>query len=844
AYLWQLLDKKIDQRGPALAYLRLAGLTLLLLAGLYASLWLAFYAVPLGVHLGRIVIDFLGHLPRFWRDLWETILALNWREIQWGWVPFAVLGSILMGYTATLVVVMPAAVLILYSRAWQRALNTVSSSYNRAWAWGLSALVVIAAVVIFILSGRQPQQRAFALLDRPPATPAAAEDLLAQQEAIRAGLLNAYLSPFRYFSAVGEVRHVREMYRSGLKLSDQGAAQVQQLYETVARPVLYAPVNPVQPADTNRWENRAQREESRQAAELYQNFFDRPIIEAEREAVVRAARSTWSIDQARTAWQAVDDREVHLVRQEVTLNELGDWAEIELYEVYQNQTGQRQEVVYYFNLPESAVITGLWLGNSADRAERFAYRVSPRGAAQALYRNEVNYFRDPALVEQIGPRQYRLRAFPVEPLNMRRDESGRHSTLEAGPPLHLWLTYRALAGGGAWPLPQLAEKRNVYWDAASTRLVNGQPMPADDETWLPASIPATSPREAVAHRVNFPGGTSVLLEPVVAADLPQPPANLVLAVVLDRSRSMAGHVAAVKAALGRLSELAGTGATVDVYLTSSKFRGEEPARVTLAELDVDHILYYGGQNAAELLAQFDALQQGENYDAVLVLTDDSGYEVGSDEVDVPVPVAPVWLVHLAGDLPLGYDDDTLAAIQSSGGGVAGSVEEALTRLAVRLEAGSDEAAPDVIDGYVWTNEPTQAVKSGPQAVVHPPTDDFAAFAARRLILAEMQRRRGQLDRLETLDELHAIAVEHGVVTPYSSMIVLVNSEQQRLLNKLEADKDRFQREYEEVGETQEADPFAVTGVPEPEEWLLIGLASGMLGWYIYSLRRQAQRQLA
>ncbi|MBK6431149.1 hypothetical protein [Candidatus Amarolinea dominans] len=82
-----------------------------------------------------------------------------------------------------------------------------------------------------------------------------------------------------------------------------------------------------------------------------------------------------------SAWQAVDDREVRLLRQEVTVTPQGDWAEIELIEVYQNVTALRQEVVYYFSLPESAVVTGLWLGPSADREHRFAYRISPRGAA-------------------------------------------------------------------------------------------------------------------------------------------------------------------------------------------------------------------------------------------------------------------------------------------------------------------------------------------------------------------------------------------------------------------------------------------------------------------------------
>ena len=49
--------------------------------------------------------------------------------------------------------------------------------------------------------------------------------------------------------------------------------------------------------------------------------------------------------------QVVDDRKVRLNRQEVTVEEHGDWAKIELYEVYQNVTGDIQEVIYYFNLP-------------------------------------------------------------------------------------------------------------------------------------------------------------------------------------------------------------------------------------------------------------------------------------------------------------------------------------------------------------------------------------------------------------------------------------------------------------------------------------------------------------
>ena len=65
----------------------------------------------------------------------------------------------------------------------------------------------------------------------------------------------------------------------------------------------------------------------------------------------------------------------------------------------------------------------------------------------------------------------------------------------------------------------------------------------------------------------------------------------------------------------------------------------------------------------------------------------------------------------------------------------------------------------------------------------------------------MQRNKGKLSQTQTLDYLHKIAVEQSIVTPYSSMIVLVNDEQRRRLEELEKQGDRFQREKEQVGET-------------------------------------------
>jgi putative PEP-CTERM system integral membrane protein len=266
-------------------------------------------------------------------------------------------------------------------------------------------------------------------------------------------------------------------------------------------------------------------------------------------------------------------------------------------------------------------------------------------------------------------------------------------------------------------------------------------------------------------------------------------------------------------------------------------------------LHPEQIVYFGGQNAAQLISQFETLQQENpsthSYNAVIVLTDGTGYELGATNEQATAPPFPVWVVHVGGDLPLGYDDQTLEAIQASGGGVSGSIEEALQRIAVSLDLpqdGSLEMAPakDLLGGYLWIVQPTEqaetALPAGAQVQIHTPDDPFAALAARRLILAEMQRNRGSIDNIETLDALHTLAMEYGIVTPYSSMIVLVDWQQQNMLNNLSNLKDRYQREVEAIGETTPSTPLPLRGVPEPQEWLLIGLAVALLAYEIVKKR--------
>lgn len=850
-FVWELLDKKIDGRGAVWQQLRAVGLTLYALTALYVGIWLAFYALPLGVAMLRGFFEMLLNLDDVFRGLWNAFLDFPRNLV---WIPFMVFGAATFVFSATLLVLMPIAVPILVLRGWWRAMKTYVARFGAVPAAALGTAATALCIFLVIWLNQQPQRAALALLENPPSTAAQAQTIAQQEAHVRAGLLNAYLAPQRYISSLGEVNHIRELYHATMDLPYESGAQVERLYEVFAAPLLYQPAG--EPVVNARWNDGAMFRESRQAAELYAKYFDQEIVEGERETVLAALSSTWEITNAQQAIQTADDREIHLNKQELNFVEHGDWADFELHEEYQNETGQRQEVVYYITLPESAVLTGVWLGNSDNRADRFVYRVAPRGAAQQVYRNQVRVNRDPALVEQIGPRQYRVRVFPLEPKTMTYGEASpigyRSSILHQGPPLHMWLTWRVLAKDNQWTLPYLAEKRNVYWDEKTVRTVNGAPTPAPltpnpspngREEWLPARIPANG-AQPIAHRFDLPGGQTVVAQPLPASALPALPSNLRLAVVVDRSRSMAPHANAVNDALEQFKQIAARGNVLDVYLTASPYRGEQPSRVNLDALDRNALSYLGGQNPAELLKQFSTLRGADSYDAVFVLTDGTGYALGKSDFETTLTM-PLWFVHLDGKFPLGYDDATLQMIQASGGGVTDNVQEAQQRLALALALKRGEsianasggAFADWVGGYAWTTLPTSAAQT--QFGEIPSEESFAPFAARRLILTNVQRERASLGQLNTLDELHALAKQYSVVSPYSSMIVLVNAQQQRELDEAEKQGDRFQRETEEVGNTQQS-PFDVTAVPEPHEYLLMAVGAGLLVWYLRKTRRKAR----
>ncbi|WP_246844638.1 TIGR02921 family PEP-CTERM protein [Hydrocoleum sp. CS-953] len=786
------------KRIPLVSWLQLFAHTLMLLTGLYVGILMLFYAVPVSVILLQEFFSF------YWLQgiISELTYAPNYA--------FTLLLSLfVLALSTTFFVFMPSALASLYVHSGQRILRMFAFQNGHQRTFQGAVAVIIAWMILFVSFQQQPQVVAFQMLDLPVRNNSDRQELLANSNLIKDGLLNAYLSSYRYLSTAARSNQIRIMYRSTFGLPESINQGLQDYFNHLVSPFLY----------------KGSDKDKEKAAKLYSDFFDTPIQKAEQKTILNALQSTANIDEVKAGLLNIGEQKVWLKNQEINVTENGDWADIELYEIYENQTFEPQEILYYFTLPESAVITGIWLGDTDNRAQRFPFKVSPRGAAQKVYNSQVRRERpvDPALLEKVGPRQYRLRAFPVPAkLSVRERKNNPDQPTQ----MHLWLTYQVMAKDNSFALPELTEKRNIYWNKDTKRIYNGKSVGGDREAWLPPSLPAVAQTTPQQHQINFANGYQISAQPLVTREKFLPESER-FAVVVDTSYSMRTKTKELKQNIDWLvangfGDLSFGNGDADIYLTDVGF---PPERIDdISQFDAKEVTFFGTLQYKEMLEQFLQLREDTRYNGVILVTDEGSYELSDDSQEMPNLSAPLWMLHL-GAMPPAYDDATLKLMQQSGGGVATKVTEVFQQVTAKSKLG--KSVVSVADGYAWFMEK----KSGGETI----EDSFAPLAAQQLVLGLSKKM--NLDTLDELDAIHAIAKTYKIVTPYSSMIVLVNDEQREALKRAEAAADRFNRKVEDGKEqlTDPNNPLDAASVPEPG--MILGMVVMGIGLWVSQKRR-------
>jgi len=797
SYLSDILIKK-ENTPTWLRYFQQVGHALLLIIGIYSAILLSFFTIPL---LAQFI---------------TVLFQIDWLDFsivdffQFGF--FAVLFGCFFLLTSTVFIAMPIAAFFLYTKAFA---NKFTSGVLLGKLIMLITLFVnLALLVTFNLS--QSQEFAFQELEKDFSVLENQQAFIINSAKIKEGLLNAYLSPYRYFGSKEANTEVSSMYGDAFNFKPATCLHIQKAFNWIAAPFMY---------------NGHSREDVRRAQQYYSEYFDANIQRAEKTAISSALKSTWNRDGIEAGLLNINQEMVFIEKQEVTVTEMKDVAEIEIYESYVNHTFDRQEIFYYFTLPSNAVFTSMWLSDD-DKKKKYAFKVSPRGAAQQVYRNEVKRRVDPSLLEQVGPNQYRLRAFPIEAKT--REHRGRNFDVIDGKPFHLWLSYKVLMNEkNEWPLPIVQEKRNVFWNKKTQLTINGKSVDKTDD-WLPSHIPAKYSGSRKKHSVQISDSISIEIDPEAITHTPMSSERKKMAVLIDGSYSMNGSREALMEAIEKL----GNSHIQEYHPRDMEFFfineavKKYPLPELLSDLQSNKLIFFKGKSYSEMLELYQKSNKvDELVDAVLILSDAGNYESAKNSsVELKLINSPVYLWHLSEKKASIYTDDFLEIIQNTEGAIVGNLDELSKVIELNLY---DQGVLSYKDGAMFKLKKTDPSSLDAKAAADSPISEIAT----KLFIEKMKVPKEGPERLALLDEAHRLALKEKIVTTFSSMIVLVNDRQKKALEEAEKADDRFQREKETGAEMPGANIDA-TGVPEPHEWLLLAIVFLLLLYRYYERKRQ------
>jgi len=755
------------------------------LVGLYLGLLLGIPLFPTTVFFLDEIVMTLGSIS------WDTIFNFT-RGIFTN--PLAALLIILLFMTMAFFLITPLILITVYIRQFFARCRVVALSRIAV----VVASLLLVMTLVFSQSYQQPQQRAFELTQILPTNLESRRELINEAEVVREGLRNAYLGAYRYLSTTGSSRLVAKSYGDIFGKNSLIAEGAQQFFNGLASPFLYQGENFTS--------------DKQLAADRYQQFFDTPIEKGEKQSILAAVRATWESEQSEAGLMNAASHYVLLTDQSIKVKEHGDSATVTITQTLLNQTYQAQEVVFHFELPEDAVVTGLWMSDDSDHPEKFEHVVTPRGAAQSVYKAEVQRRIDPALLEKVGPVQYRLRAFPI-PARVVDHKKGSNRYRKAYRDFSVsaaavQFQYRvSIDANGRWPMPVLLEKRNVYWNKQTARSHKVK----SSANWLPDSLPSSNTPTAQTHTLLIEGQT---IE-AIPRDSRQPvdTFNTPIAVLVDGSYSMNEVEDVVQE---QLHWLQSRGFNYELFFCQTTCTA-----TNIRELE--NQVYFGNSQLLEQLSQWRTVTD-KQYAAVFVLTDAGSYELSPDKaLPFTTFVQPLWLVHLSEKLPYAYADTVIDAVNDSGGFIARSLAKATERFLWTQQLGQtiqEGMLIGVSQGYFWYQ------RDGQPTVEE--NDPFTALAADRWMTYLAAN--NDKTQLANLDYIHRVAKQFNIVSFYSSMLVLVDDRQRQLLQEAEAKDDRFEREVEigveALGNPEDA--FSVPSVPEPEEWALLIIAGCLL----------------
>ncbi len=735
----------------------------------------AYFGVLTAFFMPIILVSFIKFLISinylaFFAGLITAIISTAGLALLYS-VLFFIFMFLLFVFTVGFFIVTPIVCIFMYSGSFFTKFKELKERLNLKKARIISYSFAVVFIALGVVLSIQPDSSWY---EGKPV-----QELLKNQDKLRTTLVNNYLARYRYLGD-NRIDFIKEGYINVLGLNKSFADTAQKAFTVVALPFIYQG-NFVKDAES--------------AGEKYEEIFDANIQDGERKIILKALKTTNTRDEIKAGLLDKDKKTVKRISKKITTEADKDSliAKVSIQEEYENTTSEIQEVYYEFYLPEGAVITSLKLGPNLE----YEGVISPKGAARKTYENQVRRRIDPALLEQTGPRQYRMRVFPIP-----TDKSKQKIKFE-------YLTYIDPETGEV-PLPVITQERNVFSKEQSRNI-------------KPVKVETKGLNTELAQYSKIDSGYVYFVPHKKSTFNLNDIKGLKIAFLLDKSYSSKdiswGNY--IKSNLPIIDLIKNN--QMDLYFFSDelgqRIKLRSPKQIRRFEL-------YGKTH------RLNALQAiPDNYDVVLMFTDSSDFDSHiKPEKSKPFEF-PVYLIHANGNIPQYIDDLTINVIKSGGKSVTTPIQ-AFKHFSLSQNAN----ILDVNDYGTWFYSktlPDKAIKAAPESY-------FNTMAANMYIKSLIKEQ--DTSDIQVLDNIHSLAKEFSAVTPYSSLIALVNDRQKQALKEAEAKDDRFRADYDIGAESLESPSgeglLNVGSVPEPEEWLLIFLVFAILLAYLNKKRIQ------
>ena len=546
--------------------------------------------------------------------------------------------------------------------------------------------------------------------------------------------------------------YVKDAYTEILNFSDISAELVQQSFVALAYPFVY----------------QGSLDRSQIALKSFEYLFGRDLYGSS---------------------QATGVKNVNLVEREISAKTdyEGLIATVTVTEEYQNSTFQDQEVIYEFSLPADSVVIDLKLGPELE----FPGIIAPKGAAARTYQQEVTRRRDPALLEETGPSQYRLRVFPVP---------AKNSNVILGKNQKVQFSYVTPITFKGFGLPVYSKEQNIK-TGKIRYLVEGQDVTSDGAYLTNDSISDTiqspcSRKNSILANAKFASASAYLIPNIALVDgsdcgkdgasLAKTAKNLRIALIFDVSYTNKNNklIDQTKDLIKNNSSLLSEN-TVEVYKFNDLLSEGKIIKDTSDDnFDFD---FFGVSDWVKAVHDLDG-----TYDFAILITNEDQpplKQTTSIKKDFPVYLVheneiPPYTTTITGELFQGGGNIFTDMTGAFNAGVVGSMAKNHSGGNELIMPGPtfsyySDVSVDQLMGVDWLN-----INSG--------VDSLSKIIAKKLVDRKMKGQPGALDsQIGFLDTLHKFALANTVVTPYSSLIALVNERQLQNLQQQAQNMDRY-----------------------------------------------------